>query len=245
MNIKMSPVTITGETMAVLRHEKNYSDLLALYITYAEVTQWQNTNRIKATGSFMQKRMGWGRDRLIKNKKRLVELDLIANTITHDGKKISGHFIDIKYVIATPLKIQHVAKTDTSAYRKKDKVLRDKKIASGDGASSDADDSSLNKTEIKPRKSSAPNPTINALHYQVIKKYALPVSNHNEVRAKSKRMEQEVGYDKAIAYLQSLLDNDYESVTGKFKPSLDHSRDIYDKRKKIEVFLYENTNRYL
>lgn len=80
-------------------------------------------------------------------------------------------------------------------------------------------------------------PSTNALHYRVIKKYGLPVSNHLHVKAKSKALDAEIGEEAAQAYLQRLLDFDYRSLQGEYKPELYHSRDIYDKRISINRFL--------
>ena len=83
-------------------------------------------------------------------------------------------------------------------------------------------------------------PTTNKLHYDVIKKYGLPISNHLHVKAKSKALDQEIGSETAQAYLQRLLDLDYRTVAGEFKPELFHSRDIYNKRIQITAFLDKN-----
>lgn len=94
--------------------------------------------------------------------------------------------------------------------------------------------------ETVKKKNEPAAPTVNALHYQVIKKYSLPIGNHNEVRAKSKRLVEEVGEPAAISYLQSLLDHDYRAVEGEFKPELNHSRDVYNKRIAIQKFIGSN-----
>lgn len=91
----------------------------------------------------------------------------------------------------------------------------------------------------EPPKAPAPPSTL-ALYCQVNKKYGLPVDNFNHIRAKSKAFDAEIGEHEAQTYLQILLDIDYQATNGDFKPTLEHSRDVYSKRIKICKFLKDN-----
>jgi hypothetical protein len=94
------PVTITFETIDRLTKEKNPADLLGLYVSYAAIVQWQQTVNIKATTGFMAQRLGWGKDKVIRNKKKLEQLGLIESIVRKDkSNKITDHYIRVMYVI--------------------------------------------------------------------------------------------------------------------------------------------------
>lgn len=104
------------------------ADALALYVTYAEIEQWQQTYKVKAVTGFMAKRMKWGKDKVIKNKKLLIDLGLVFDVQDRgeDGK-IKGWYIKIRHTVSDTSEIQPpsditesgktqgVIKSDTSA----------------------------------------------------------------------------------------------------------------------------------
>lgn len=67
-------------------------------------------------------------------------------------------------------------------------------------------------------------------YYQVVKKYGLPVRNHNNLRQKIKEME---GIPKSENFLDFLLQYDYDSIEVDFKPELNEALDIYAKMNQI------------
>lgn len=93
------PVTITYETLDRLTKEKKPGDLIALYMSYAAITQWQETTTIKATTDFMAKRLSWGRDKIIATKKKLEKLGLVESIAKKDENgKVTGHYVKINYI---------------------------------------------------------------------------------------------------------------------------------------------------
>lgn len=99
--ISMQTVTITAETLQVLAKQKEFGNLVALYITYVEITTWQRNNSVKATTEFMAKRLRWDRHKIIRLKKILISLDLVRDVIKKDDKgKVIGHFILVRHVYA-------------------------------------------------------------------------------------------------------------------------------------------------
>jgi hypothetical protein len=74
---------------------------------------------------------------------------------------------------------------------------------------------------------------IASLYYQAIKALSLPVLNHNTLRVKIKQMTTEVEHDKLKGYLTFIRDQ-YPSIQIDYKPHLNNSLDIYNKRVQIE-----------
>lgn len=101
-NALFRPVTITFETLDRLTKEKKPADLIALYMSYAAIVQWQQTTTVKATTDFMATRLGWGRDKVIRTKKKLENLGLICSVARKDEKgKVTGHFVRVMYIITS------------------------------------------------------------------------------------------------------------------------------------------------
>lgn len=101
-NALFRPVTITFETLDRLCKEDKSADLIALYMSYVAITQWQNTTSIKATTDFMSTRLKWDRHKLIATKKKLEQLGLIEAKTTKDRLgKVTGHYIRVMYVITS------------------------------------------------------------------------------------------------------------------------------------------------
>lgn len=77
----------------------------------------------------------------------------------------------------------------------------------------------------------------------VVKKYGLPVRHHGQLKEKIARLDVEVTPKHAHHYLRTLLKRDFENEPGDYKPILQTSEDIYDKRIKIEQFFRSNKPR--
>jgi len=98
--VSFTPVTITAETLTRITKEKKCGDLLALYMACVEITTWQGGNSIKATRSFMMKRLSWGEDRLGYAKQKLIEMELLEpRTKKNEDGTVSGHYLLVKHVI--------------------------------------------------------------------------------------------------------------------------------------------------
>jgi len=101
--VQFTPITITVETLQILAKEPNYANLLALYMACVEITTWQKNNSIKASRSFMMKRLNWGEDKLSKAKARLVEMGVLENVRrTKEDGTVEGYYVLVKHVIQTP-----------------------------------------------------------------------------------------------------------------------------------------------
>lgn len=71
------------------------------------------------------------------------------------------------------------------------------------------------------------------LFYLVVKKYGLPVINHNNLRKWAGQLGQMAD---GAPYLQQLLDKDLRTVEGDFRPTLNDAFDILNKKVKIQRF---------
>lgn len=97
------PVTITYETLDRLSKEDKSNDLIALYMHYVAISQWQNTVTVKATTSFMMKRVGWGKQKFLAIKGRLKEMGLVEDVKKTDSKgQVTGWYVKVLYVVQNP-----------------------------------------------------------------------------------------------------------------------------------------------
>ena len=76
---KEKPIVISPSIINLLQPQENFSDLLALYIFYCHIANWQKTNQPRATIEYTAKGMSWGIDKVRLRKKRLLELGLIES----------------------------------------------------------------------------------------------------------------------------------------------------------------------
>jgi hypothetical protein len=78
---------------------------------------------------------------------------------------------------------------------------------------------------------------VSKLYHEIIKDFTLPVRNHNNLRSYIKRLESEVGKDKALEYL-SFIKANYKNLNDDgFKPRLNEGMDIYSKRLAIQSWI--------
>lgn len=91
-------VILSKATIDSFLKKENASDLIALYIFYYYTAKWQKTNQIKATTGYTAKGLGWGDDRVIRNKKELIIMGLVEDVQEKSGGKIEGWYIKIKYL---------------------------------------------------------------------------------------------------------------------------------------------------
>lgn len=220
-----TPVTVTVETLQVLSKQPHYADLLALYMACVEITTWQKNNSIKASKGFMMERLHWGETKLLRTKKSLVKLGLLQNKTTKDNKGlITGHYVLVKHIVST---------THQTPGAGLDHAL-DFEGTSANDLQLSANNSKLSATKSGPnppnKKEEAPGLK---LFYLVVKKYGLPVINHNNLRKWAGQLGQ---MPDGAVYLQQLLDKDLRTVEGDFKPTLNDAFDILNKKVKIQRF---------
>lgn len=72
-----------------------------------------------------------------------------------------------------------------------------------------------------------------SLYYQYLKKYRIPVTNHNVLRTKINELEKLNGEVWAVRYLKFMLD-EYEHVEMNYKPQINSALDLFTKAKNIE-----------
>lgn len=87
------------------------ADALALYTFYAYVCKWQRNNSAWATNEYIMKKFSWGKSRMMRVKKDLKKLGLIADDPRRDKKtnKITGWFVKIRYAMSTGTEIHPLA----------------------------------------------------------------------------------------------------------------------------------------
>lgn len=78
---------------------------------------------------------------------------------------------------------------------------------------------------------------VSKLYHETVKELKIPVRNYNNLRGYIKRLENELGKDGALAYLDFVKTN-YRSLNDDgFKPRLNESMDIYAKRVSIQSWI--------
>lgn len=79
-------------------------------------------------------------------------------------------------------------------------------------------------------------------YYEAIKSLALPVSNHNVIRAKIKELKNLYSEEQCIWYL-NFMKNDYATWQTKYKPQVTQALDIYSKSNAIIKRLVEDNKK--
>jgi len=74
---------------------------------------------------------------------------------------------------------------------------------------------------------------VSKLYYEYLKKYRIPVLNHNTLRLKIKELEDTNGTEWSIRYLTFMLEQ-YENLDMKYKPEINDALDLFKKSKSIE-----------
>lgn len=92
-------VILSKQTIEAFYREEKPGDLIALYTTYYFTAKWQETNQPRATTTYIMKKLGWGKTRVISAKKKLIEMKLIEEIKLRNKKGIFGkNFIKINYI---------------------------------------------------------------------------------------------------------------------------------------------------
>ncbi len=98
-----TPIGVTFETIDRLVKDKQM-DAVALYMAFCAIAEWQKTNSIKATKSFMLKRTGWGKARYEAAKATLVQYNLVENiTRSGEGGRVVGWYVKINHMVSSTL----------------------------------------------------------------------------------------------------------------------------------------------
>ena len=99
-NLQEEPIVLSKALMDTFLLQDNPSDCGFLYSFYYYTAKWQQTNRPKATTSFVAKGLKWSKTRVIKTKKQLFSLGLIEDikSINPNTKKIAGWYIKVNFI---------------------------------------------------------------------------------------------------------------------------------------------------
>ena len=92
-------IILSKQTFDVFLKEEHPSDLIGLYTFYYYTAKWQKTNQIKCTTSYVAKGLNWTKERVIRNKKKLIEIGLIQDLRRKNEKgQIEGWYIKLNYI---------------------------------------------------------------------------------------------------------------------------------------------------
>lgn len=92
-------LAVTAQTVHALIEAKE-TDALALYMAYFEVADWQGTYVVKATTGFMAKRLGWGVQKVRKNKQVLIDMGLVGDhKDIGENRRVKAHYISVFHLV--------------------------------------------------------------------------------------------------------------------------------------------------
>lgn len=77
----------------------NPADCVALYMFFYKTAKWQQTKSIKANDVYIRKCLGWGAKRVTTTKELLQDAGLIRKVARRKNGKITGHFIEVAYLL--------------------------------------------------------------------------------------------------------------------------------------------------
>lgn len=78
---------------------ENCADCVSLYMFFYKTAKWQGTRSIKANDVYIRKCLGWGAKRVTTAKKALEDAELIRKVARRKDGKITGHFIEVEYLL--------------------------------------------------------------------------------------------------------------------------------------------------
>src|SRR5439155_12772378 len=98
--IENNLIILSKQTLDLFLKQDNSADLIALYTFYYYTGKWQETNQPKATTSYVAKALHWDTHKVIRLKKKLIELGLIEDIrhLDKKTKKVKGWYVKVKYL---------------------------------------------------------------------------------------------------------------------------------------------------
>lgn len=114
-NQEEEPIVLSKPLLDLLLKQTKPADLIALYSFYYYTAKWQRTNCPKATNSYIGTALKWSEEKVLKNKKTLIELKLIENIkVKNEASQFSGHYIKVNFLwTRTQCEYLHKEKTIT------------------------------------------------------------------------------------------------------------------------------------
>lgn len=93
------PLTISRYAFKLLLKEENTAELLTLYLFYLHIRKKENTEYFKCPVSFIMSSLKWGRDKVRKYKKILIELGFIYDgCVKNENGKVIQWLVGIRYI---------------------------------------------------------------------------------------------------------------------------------------------------
>lgn len=104
------------------------ADCVALYMFLYKTAKWQKTKSVKANDVYIRKCLGWGAKRVTSTKALLEGAGLIRQVARRKDGKITGHFIEVEYLLHHNTRKPLVDETtcgsgETNAYKTNIKCL--------------------------------------------------------------------------------------------------------------------------
>jgi hypothetical protein len=98
-NQNEEPIVLSKHLMDILLMQPNFAELFALYGFYYYTAKWQKTNQPKATSTYVQNGLHWGKNKVQSIKKKLKMLGLIEDIQTKNkNNQIKNHYIKVNFI---------------------------------------------------------------------------------------------------------------------------------------------------
>jgi hypothetical protein len=98
-NQNEEPIVFSKHLMDILLSQPDYAEIFALYGFYYYTAKWQKTNQPKATSTYVQNGLNWGKHKVQSIKRRLKELKLIEDIQYYNKEKqITEHYIKVMFI---------------------------------------------------------------------------------------------------------------------------------------------------
>lgn len=93
------PIILSKPLLDRLLEEDEFPELLALYTFYYYTAKWQQTNRPRATTSYVAKGIGWGIGKVKRIKQKLIQLGLIQSMKeTDQAGRVTGWYVQVNFI---------------------------------------------------------------------------------------------------------------------------------------------------
>ena len=105
------PVVVSLHVLRNIYKNLKEPDLAQLYLFLLYTAKWQKTNSAYASTKFIAKALKWGKEKVIKNKRRLEEMGYIKPIVRRDAEtqQITGHYLQVNWVwSARQTNISHI-----------------------------------------------------------------------------------------------------------------------------------------
>jgi hypothetical protein len=97
-DIAQRDIILTKASIDILKDERNFLELIGLYVFYYYTAVWQKTNQPRCTTSYTAMGTGLSETKIRNLKKTLMELGFIKNVVTKNPQgQITGHYIKVKF----------------------------------------------------------------------------------------------------------------------------------------------------